>query len=114
MTDIRFHPTDDTLACYTTGDLDAASSIMLSAHLEMCSHCRTRVDTLENTQAQQLALTPSEPYPMSSITFSVLFSVIKKCLKRKPSILTKLPQRILKSTVRHFDYPVYCNDTKTK
>ncbi len=61
MTDIRFHPTDDTLACYTAGDLDSASSIMLSAHLEMCSHCRARVDTLENTQAQQLALTPSEP-----------------------------------------------------
>ncbi|MCG7585149.1 ChrR family anti-sigma-E factor [Photobacterium sp. OFAV2-7] len=60
MSNIRFHPTDDILACYSAGELDPASSIMLSAHLELCSHCRARVAELENNQAQELALVPSE------------------------------------------------------
>lgn len=61
MTNIRFHPTDNVLTCYSAGDLNPASSIMMSAHLEFCSHCRQRVAELEDTQARELTLTPSEP-----------------------------------------------------
>lgn len=61
MTDIRFHPNDDILTCYAAGDLEPATSIMLSAHLELCSHCRARVAELEDAQAQKMALVPSEP-----------------------------------------------------
>lgn len=61
MTNIHYHPTDDTLARYVAGELDPASSIMMSAHLEFCSHCRQHVDRLEEAQAKALALSPSEP-----------------------------------------------------
>jgi putative transcriptional regulator len=61
MTNIRFHPSDDTLARYADGDLDPACSIMMSAHLEYCSGCRQRIDELETSYAQVLESIPAEP-----------------------------------------------------
>ena len=61
MTNIHYHPTDDTLARYVAGELDPASSIMMSAHLEFCSRCRQQVAHLEDSQAAALALSPAEP-----------------------------------------------------
>jgi len=61
MTNIHFHPSDDTLARYAAGDLDPASSIMMSAHLEYCSNCRLRIDELEASYTQVLESTPAEP-----------------------------------------------------
>ncbi|MCW8328795.1 ChrR family anti-sigma-E factor [Photobacterium sp. SDRW27] len=61
MTSIHFHPTNETLALYASGDLDSASSIMMSAHLEFCSHCRHRVADMEENLARELDLSTAEP-----------------------------------------------------
>ncbi|PSW06786.1 ChrR family anti-sigma-E factor [Photobacterium lipolyticum] len=61
MTNVHFHPSDDTLARYAAGDLDPASSIMMSAHLEYCINCRLRIDELEASYTQVLESTPAEP-----------------------------------------------------
>ena len=36
MTNIQFHPADESLELYAAGQLDPAMSIMVSAHLEYC------------------------------------------------------------------------------
>ncbi|ELR65929.1 Transcriptional activator ChrR [Photobacterium marinum] len=61
MTSIQFHPTAETLAKHVAGELDPASSIMLSAHIELCADCRQQVTDIETAQARELALSPSEP-----------------------------------------------------
>lgn len=61
MSNIHFHPSDDTLARYADGDLDPAFSIMMSAHLEYCSGCRKRINELETSNTQILESTPTEP-----------------------------------------------------
>ncbi|UTV29491.1 ChrR family anti-sigma-E factor [Photobacterium atrarenae] len=61
MTDIRYHPNTDLLADYASGDLDPASSILISSHLELCPQCQQHVAQLEVQEARSLALTPHEP-----------------------------------------------------
>ena len=65
MANIHFHPNHDLLSRYANGDLDSASSIMISAHLEFCPHCRQKIAAIEAKQAHILensesaTLTPS-------------------------------------------------------
>lgn len=65
MANIHFHPNHDLLSRYANGDLDSASSIMISAHLEFCPHCRQKIAAIEAKQArilessESVALTPS-------------------------------------------------------
>jgi putative transcriptional regulator len=61
MSNIHFHPSDDTLTRYADGDLDPAFSIMMSAHLEYCSGCRQRINEIETSNTQILESIPAEP-----------------------------------------------------
>lgn len=51
MSNIRFHPLSETLQRFASGDLDPASSIMISTHLEYCPHCRQLACSIEDSQA---------------------------------------------------------------
>lgn len=44
---IKHHPTYDTLTSYANGRLDSARSLVVAAHLERCSSCRSQVSALE-------------------------------------------------------------------
>ncbi|MDV5169827.1 ChrR family anti-sigma-E factor [Photobacterium rosenbergii] len=65
MANIHFHPNHDLLSRYANGELDSASSILISAHLEFCPHCRQKIAAIEAKQARILessesaTLTPS-------------------------------------------------------
>lgn len=54
MANIQFHPTDTVLMQFTSGDLDPATSIMISTHLEFCPCCRQKVAAYEDEISQQL------------------------------------------------------------
>ncbi|MGF1735486.1 ChrR family anti-sigma-E factor [Photobacterium satsumensis] len=54
MANIRFHPNHDLLSRYACGELESSSSIVLSAHLEFCPHCRQKMASIETEQASQL------------------------------------------------------------
>ncbi|CAM3821729.1 Anti-sigma-E factor ChrR [Vibrio aerogenes CECT 7868] len=76
MTKIQYHPTDDTLSRYAAGELDPASCIMLSAHLEFCSQCRQKVTDYENIQARQMM--QNAPEPLSDELTHMLSGILKQ------------------------------------
>ncbi|MGF1688468.1 ChrR family anti-sigma-E factor [Photobacterium japonica] len=66
MTNVRLHPNEDALLLFASGDLDPASSIMISTHLEFCPHCRQRVAKLEATQADAAWQANATPTPAAT------------------------------------------------
>ena len=42
---IKHHPDAATIVAYASGTLDEAFAVLVSCHLETCSHCRAQVDT---------------------------------------------------------------------
>ncbi|MBD1584046.1 ChrR family anti-sigma-E factor [Pseudoalteromonas sp. S16_S37] len=48
---IKHHPSEQLLSQYSLGELPATLSIAISAHLEFCTCCKSKVEALEATQA---------------------------------------------------------------
>ena len=57
---ISHHPTTDLLVEYANGTLPWAMSIGVAAHVQLCSHCRDQVQTLNQLGGAQLATVSSE------------------------------------------------------
>jgi putative transcriptional regulator len=48
---IKFHPTDTHLVSYAEGTLPSASSLLVSAHCDMCNACRSKTRSFTNKLA---------------------------------------------------------------
>ncbi|MDX1301434.1 ChrR family anti-sigma-E factor [Photobacterium sp.] len=102
MANVHFHPSDDTLARYAAGDLDPASSIMMSAHLEYCIECRLRIDELEDSYSQELESTPTKP--MTSGLTEMLSQIL--CRTAEPEVLEPVASSdVLKLGDKEFHLP---------
>ena len=55
------HPSDESLLRYAAGSLSAGPSLVVAAHLELCSACRERAATFERVGGAFLADTAREP-----------------------------------------------------
>ncbi|MDQ8020809.1 MAG: ChrR family anti-sigma-E factor [Moraxellaceae bacterium] len=62
------HPADDLLLSLAAGSLDRASAIVVSAHLESCTHCCQQLELLEAVGGELLA--DIEPVDMEIGAFS--------------------------------------------
>ncbi|WP_258240422.1 ChrR family anti-sigma-E factor [Pseudidiomarina homiensis] len=51
---IKFHPNEEHLFHYVTGDLSPAMLMMVGTHVDMCPHCQAQVRDMENTVANKL------------------------------------------------------------
>jgi putative transcriptional regulator len=51
---IKHHPTEDMLIKFVDGSLPTPFNVAISAHLELCSECKTRVLALENKSANDV------------------------------------------------------------
>ncbi|MDN7124190.1 ChrR family anti-sigma-E factor [Pseudidiomarina terrestris] len=51
---IKFHPSEEHLFHYVTGDLTPAMLMMVGTHVDMCSQCQRNVQHIEETMAQKL------------------------------------------------------------
>lgn len=51
---IRHHPDDELLLARAAGSLDAATAIVLDAHLELCAHCRRQLGWLQDLGGELL------------------------------------------------------------
>ena len=50
----KFHPSGELLTDYAIGDLPLAPGLVVSAHLEGCALCRSRVGEIEEAEGRQL------------------------------------------------------------
>lgn len=62
MCDLNFHPEERLLLEFAQGNLDTALAVMVSAHLELCSICQTRLAQIEDELAE---LAFCQPQPCS-------------------------------------------------
>jgi putative transcriptional regulator len=64
-----YHPDIKLLSAYCEGSLSPASSLIVSAHLDMCAHCREKVEAMTEAQAdiQLDIVTESASYDLSDM-----------------------------------------------
>ncbi|MDX1705550.1 ChrR family anti-sigma-E factor [Pseudidiomarina sp.] len=51
---IKFHPSEQQLVEYVAGDLTAAMLMTVGTHVDMCRHCQSHVQDIEEKLAQRL------------------------------------------------------------
>ena len=64
---IKHHPDEATLMAYAAGTLDEAFGVLVSCHLEVCSHCRDKLKTLEQIGGSGLETLPEAPLDDGSL-----------------------------------------------
>ncbi len=62
MTTILHHPSDETLAAYIRGDLDVGRSVLVAAHIELCTSCARMVAASDHLAGRMLEA--CEPAPL--------------------------------------------------
>ncbi|GLS84617.1 ChrR family anti-sigma-E factor [Paraferrimonas haliotis] len=55
MTSVKLHPSEDTLKRFALAELDPSESIIISAHVELCSECQSQLQAIESAHAQEMA-----------------------------------------------------------
>ena len=87
---VKHHPSDETLAAFAGGQLDAGSSVVVGSHMASCPRCRRWLRTLENVGGVLLSDLP--PTPMAP-------EALKKTIGRLSGPLElDQPVRIAKAT----------------
>lgn len=71
----NFHPSDNTLVEYSAGNLDWALSICVSAHLQLCPQCKSKV--IQYNAIGGSALNEIEPAKVEESSFDKLMSRIQ-------------------------------------
>ena len=61
--DIRHHPEDDLLLALSAGSLETGTRLVLCSHLELCAHCRERLQALDALGG--VLLEAAEPAPLA-------------------------------------------------
>lgn len=56
---IKAHPTDAMLHAYVAGELNSASALVVSTHLDMCPHCRRMANAVEEELACEFESAPA-------------------------------------------------------
>ncbi|WP_432452080.1 MULTISPECIES: ChrR family anti-sigma-E factor [unclassified Agarivorans] len=92
MTNVQFHPSDNSLELYAAGLLDPSMSIMVSAHLEFCGACRQRVAQLENSLASQLQ--QAEPVAINPQLDSMMQMIMQQTIPSQPTEPQQLQAKI--------------------
>ena len=58
---IAHHPAEDMLESFARRELSTGESVIVSAHVEMCSHCRARVSEFESRELREWNAEPEPP-----------------------------------------------------
>ena len=69
----RHHPASPSLMEYSAGNLSEPHALCIRLHLDKCSHCRSRVDTLDTLGAVMM-----EQQPKVSVSESMFDSILAK------------------------------------
>lgn len=66
---IKYHPDDNLLTEYASGSLDVAPGLIVCAHLQVCPHCRQRVEQLNKLGATILTSSVAEAVQPDCFTY---------------------------------------------
>lgn len=81
---IKHHPDDNLLTEYASGSLEMAPGLIVCAHLQVCAHCRKRVEHLNKLGATILTHSVAEPVAQNS------FSMLMDRIRQQPAEPTPL------------------------
>lgn len=81
----RYHPESLSLMEYSAGNLSEPHALCIKLHLDKCSHCRSRVDTLDSLGAVMM-----EQQPTVSVSDSMFDSILSK-IDSEPKNLVVTP-----------------------
>jgi putative transcriptional regulator len=84
------HPSDETLAAFASGTLDAGRAVVVATHVSLCRHCRTVMRTFEHVGG--VLLDAAAPSAMSAgARESVLAQLSRAALPQDPRPATRAP-----------------------
>ncbi|GAD81029.1 ChrR family anti-sigma-E factor [Vibrio ezurae] len=81
---MKHHPSNELLQAYASGSIDACNGVTVAAHLEMCPHCRSKVQEYEAVASQSF----TEQIPevdLEAAAMEAMFNDIVS-LDKKPSV----------------------------
>ena len=90
---IQHHPDDATLVSYASGALSSNFSEIVSAHLELCPHCRQKVREAETIGAAML----DKIEPKNSGSFDFGFEQLWQSVSKQPSDKAEIKVRSARS-----------------
>ena len=99
---IMHHPSDETLAAFASGTLDAGRAVVVATHVCLCPHCRTVMQTFEHVGGA--LLDAAAPTAMSAGARERALAQLGRAAPPAPSAL---PQRTeagedLPAPLRHY------------
>ena len=89
MTSIKsnLHPSEEMLERFVSGDLSVGVNLAISAHVEMCDHCRDAIHKIELRAAEQWTNTePSSPAVYQTDAASMIDSIIATPQLKEPIV----------------------------
>lgn len=86
---ITHHPSDETLAAFAAGTLGEARSIVVAAHVSLCSKCRATIHTFEQIGGSMIERT--EPTPLRAEALEAALSRLDSNFATAPSSLLPKP-----------------------
>lgn len=81
----RHHPDSLSLMEYSAGNLSEPHALCIKLHLDKCSHCRSRVDTLDSLGAVMM-----EQQPKVTVSESMFDNILSK-IDSEPSVEPAAP-----------------------
>jgi putative transcriptional regulator len=89
--DIRHHPEDDLLLALSAGSLETGTRLVLCSHLELCAHCRERLQTLNALGG--VLLDELEPAPLADDALARTLARIDalEAAPRRPIVVSAPP-----------------------
>lgn len=89
---IAHHPSDDTLARYAAGTLEAAPALVVAAHLESCPACRKRIGLFEKIGGALFDDLP--PVAMAEDALERALARIERPQSRRPAEQVRAPRTL--------------------
>lgn len=91
---INLHPTNHQLQAYAEGNTDPAMSLVISAHVDMCSHCREKVAMLQDNLSDEAFASTEQSDQFDTMLADILaLPKAEEPLRIKPSASIELDGR---------------------
>lgn len=102
---IKFHPTEQHLVNYVTGDLTPAMLMMVGAHVDMCPVCQEHVRDIETELANKVLFASTPQIETSSADLDMLEQIMAQPPQAGSTTRTSLPSYEISLEGQRFKLP---------